>query len=171
MIRFDDIISQVKQKRRQRRQIPVDNVDTFHNTPVLIEKTTSQAGEKTLFGPPDTNKTPAKLTSIINDIEKTPTMSLARKEGKINRNVFFTNIPMENSKNINTYARANDNVDVFKSTGKCLGIECNHSGHKTMDDDCLFLWCGKLNQPVIDIVRCPDSFWKKDEQGRPLREI
>ena len=114
MIRFNDIISAVQQKRPKRHHPSGDKWDVFHNTLELKEKTKPQTGKKGLFDTQNSKKAASNSGSVISNLQKTSQMSLARKDVKINRNNIITNISVENNKNINTYARASDKRDTFK---------------------------------------------------------
>jgi len=87
-------------------------------------------------------------------------LSLAREKEK-RRHTPFSNVK---SKNISPYARASTK----RTQNKCLGKECEFSGYKTMDNECLFLWCGQQEVAVIDLNACPEGKWMKDEKGFPI---
>jgi len=126
MIRFDDIITQVEQKRPKRHHPPGDKRDTFYNTLELKKKIEPKTGQQVLFSTPNSEKTASKSGNVISDLQKTSQTSLARKDVKINRNDIITNISVENNKNINTYARASDKRDTFQPGG-CE--QCPASGY------------------------------------------
>jgi len=48
----------------------------------------------------------------------------------------------------------------------CLGISCQFCRYE--QKDIIFLWCDKIDGPVIDLPRCPFGYWEKDEKGFPL---
>ena len=50
---------------------------------------------------------------------------------------------------------------------KCLGISCEFCRYK--QKGIIFLWCGKVDGPVIDLPRCPLGHWAKDEMGFPIQ--
>ena len=160
MIRFDDIITQVEQKRPKRHHPPGDKRDTFYNTLELKEKTGPKTGQQVLFNTPNSEKTASKSGNVISDLQKTSQTSLARKDVKINRNDIITNISVENNKNINTYARASDKRDTFKFADCDICLASGFWDYKGPGKWCFHTayYLGKSGQPVhCDSARqkCP----------------
>ena len=160
MIRFDDIITRVEQKRPKRHHPPGDKRDVFHNRLESKDKSNLQTGEQTLFDTKNSEKTTSESGSVFSSLQKTSQMSLARTKRETYQNDIFTNISMENNQNINTYARASDKRDTFQP-GEC--DHCPAAGY--WDWKGPGLWCfhrayflGKAGQPVsCDSVKhdCP----------------
>jgi hypothetical protein len=113
MISADTIISQVKEKRRQCRQVAGDNVDTFSNYMKLNEEIDENDNHKAAIWNQETAKDNEKKVIISKGLQKTSTTSLAQESGKITCSDNNTYILGKSTNNNISRARASDNVGTF----------------------------------------------------------
>lgn len=57
-------------------------------------------------------------------------------------------------------------TDIKSHPNWCL--ECHHGRYETDETGLQVLWCSLANQAVLDLQKCINGYWAKNERGRPV---